>query len=100
MPKLSNLVYICDSTYTDVQILSMESKILSYIQFDFLRTTSFGYFEVIKRYTVLGEKDQFLARYLLEGILFDVGSRKYTDLTIAASVIFFIQKLRRYDLKK
>lgn len=41
-----------------------------------------------------------MARYLLEGVLFDVGSRKYTDLTIAASVIFFIQKLRRYDLKK
>jgi hypothetical protein len=49
---------------------------------------------------VLGEKDQFLARYLLEGVLFDVGCRKYTELTIAASVIFFIQKLRRYDLKK
>lgn len=57
MPKLSNLVYICDSTYTDAQILAMESRILSEIQFDFLRTTSFGYFEVIKRYTLLAEKD-------------------------------------------
>lgn len=57
MPKLSNLVYICDSTYTDAQILNMESRILSEIQFDFMRVTSFGYFEVIKRYTVLGEKD-------------------------------------------
>ncbi len=32
--------------------------------------------------------------------MFDVGSRKYTELTIAASVVFFIQKLRGYDLKK
>ena len=35
---------------------------------------------------------------MLEGVLFDVGSRKYTELTIAASVIFFIQKLRGYEL--
>jgi cyclin B len=28
VPKISNLVYICDSTYNDKQILEMESKIL------------------------------------------------------------------------
>jgi hypothetical protein len=93
-------VYICDSTYTDMQILDMESKILSEIRFDFLKITSFSYYEALKRHTFLKEKDEFLGRYLLEVILFDVSTRKYTELTIAASVIFFIQKLRGYELTK
>ena len=100
VPKIANLVYICDSTYTEQQILNMESKILLHIQFDFLKTTSFSFFQTLKRRTLLKDKDHFLAHYLLEALLFDVSSRKYSDLTIAASVIFFIQKLRSYDLPK
>ena len=93
-------MYICDSTYTDMQILDMESKILSEIRFDFLKITSFSYYEALKRHTKKKKKDEFLGRYLLEVILFDVSTRKYTELTIAASVIFFIQKLRGYELTK
>lgn len=100
MPKISNLVYICDSTYTDQQILDMESKILLEMKFDFLKISSFSYYETIKRHTFLKDKDEFLGRYLLEGFLFDVSTRKYSELTIASAVIFFIQKLRGYDLKK
>jgi hypothetical protein len=100
VPKISNLVYICDSTYNDKQILEMESKILLEMKFDFLKNSSFSYYETIKRQTFMKEKDEFLGRYLLEGILFDISTRKYSELTIASAVIFFIQKLRGYELKK
>ncbi len=100
VPKISNLVYICDSTYTDKQILEMESKILLKMNFDFLKITSFSYYEAIKRHTFMKDKDEFLGRYLMEGILFDMSTRKYSELTIASAVIFFIQKLRGYELKK
>ena len=65
MPKLSNLVYICDSTYTETQILDMESRILVEIKFDFLKITSLTFFETLRRHTHLNEKDYFLGRYLL-----------------------------------
>lgn len=78
----------------------MESKIILEIKFDFLKTTSFLFYELLRRHTILKEKDQFLGRYLLEGIVFDVSKRKYSELTIASGVIFFIQKLRGYELKK
>lgn len=57
VPKIANLVYICDSTYSEAQILSMESKILLHIQFDFLKTTSFSFFQTLKRRTLLKDKD-------------------------------------------
>ena len=53
VPKLSNLVYICDSTYTDAQILQMESKILLEMKFDFLKITPLYYYQALKRFTVL-----------------------------------------------
>ena len=53
VPKLSNLVYICDSTYTDAQILQMESKILLEMKFDFLKITPLYYYQALKRFTFL-----------------------------------------------
>ena len=41
-----------------------------------------------------------MGRYLLESVLFDVSIKKYSELTVAASIIFFIQKLRGYEFSK
>lgn len=70
VPKLSNLVYVCDSAYTESQILEMESRIILQINFDFLKTSSLTYFDSLNRFTQLKSKDYFLGRYLLEAMLF------------------------------
>lgn len=46
----------------------------------------------------LKDKDYFLALYLLEICLFDIGFRKYGPKVIACSIIFFIRKLRRKEV--
>jgi hypothetical protein len=57
VPKIGNLVFICDSTYSQKEILDMEGKILLIINFDLLKVTSLSYFDTMKRYIKLQEKD-------------------------------------------
>jgi hypothetical protein len=40
-----------------------------------------------------------LAKYLLEAAVFDMEMKKYSNMTIAFSLIFFICKLRNYPLR-
>ncbi len=57
------------------------------------------YYDATNRYVKLHEKDYFLGRYLLEAATFDIDMKKYSNRTIAFSLIFFIRKLRNYSLQ-
>jgi hypothetical protein len=95
VPKISNLIFICDSTYSRNDILEMEGNVLLTLDFDLLETHSYYYLQMFVRATDLDDKDYFLARYLIEICLLDFRMNKYSNRCLAASSIFFIKKIRR-----
>jgi hypothetical protein len=95
VPKISNLIFICDSTYTRNDILEMEGGVLLALNFDLMEPHSFTYLQLFARYADLEEKDYFLARYLIEICLLDFRMSKYSSRCLAASSIFFIKKIRK-----
>lgn len=95
VPKISNLIFICDSTYTKSDILEMEGNILLTLDFDLLETHAYTYLQLFNKQAELDEKDYFLARYLLEICLLDFRMVKYPSRCVAAASIFFIKKIRR-----
>ena len=93
VPKLANLVFICDSAYTREQILTMEGSIIQVLDFELLTATPFHYLQSLS--DELSSKDYFFCRYLLEITLFSLGFKKYHPRIIAAAAIFFVNKLRK-----
>ena len=47
-PLLKDYVAVCDNAYSKKQILQMEAKILSKINFKLTQTSSFTFLEIIK----------------------------------------------------
>lgn len=95
VPKISNLIFICDSTYSRTDILEMEGGLLLALNFDLLEPHSYTYLQLFVRHASLDEKDYFLARYLIEICLLDFRMTKYTGRCLAAAAIFFIRKIRK-----
>jgi cyclin B len=95
VPKVENLVYICDSAYSVPDILAMEGKVLTAVGFDLLAAPSpLLYFKLLQHHALLSEKDYWLARYLLEATAFEIALQKYSPSVLVYSLVFFIKKLR------
>ena len=97
VPKLANLVFICDSAYNRQQILAMEGSIIQALDFDLLTITPFHYFQHLHHLAAFSPKDYFFCHYLLEITLFSLVFRRYHPRIIAAAVGFFVNKLRKRD---
>ena len=97
VPKLDNLVYICDNAYSCQDILTMEGSILTVVGFEALvRPSPLTYLSLIQHHAQLAPKDYFLAKYLLEVATFDLSLRCFSPALTAYSIVFFIKKLRGY----
>lgn len=97
VPKLANLVFICDSAYNREQILAMEGSIIQALNFDLLTLTPFHYFKHLHSIADFSPKDYYFCCYLLEITLFSLAFRKYHPRIISAAVGFFVSKLRKRD---
>lgn len=96
VPKINNLVFICDSAYSKEEILDMESSIIEALDFNILFVTELHYFQTINQISSFEPKDYFLCRYILEMCLFDVYFKKYHPKLIASGVAYFVRKLRKH----
>lgn len=56
VPKLKNLIFICDSAYTAAEILEMEAELFLAVDFDLIKVTMFSFFEVLAEKCKLKEK--------------------------------------------
>lgn len=98
VPKIDNLVFICDNAYKAEDILSMEGKILIVTGFEVLTNPSpLAYYQMVQYYAKLNQKDYWLGRYLLEATVFDLKINKYPQAVLAYALAFFIKKLRGYS---
>ena len=78
---MKDLVYVCDNAYTKQHILEMETSILEVLNFNILSVSSLRFLDYFVRCEEIGEKNYYLARYLLEIALLE-----YKLIGISASL--------------
>lgn len=59
--------------------------------------SALNHFELIKHHAQLSPRDYWLARYLLEASIFDLGLQRFSPALLAFSLIFFLKKMRKYE---
>ena len=94
-PELKDFVYITDGAYVKSDVLKMESKMLSKLNFDVTFPTQWTLFETYKRKLDLDDKTFKLAWFLMELCLIDYKILKFKMSQIAASAILIAAKNNR-----
>ena len=96
-PEVRDFVYITDRTYTKNEILDMEYKILSTLDFDILHVSPYTF---LRRYHfITGDdlKSFYLAQFILEFSLLEYKMLLHTSSLKAASCLFISRKLLKID---
>ena len=91
-PDLKDFVYITDGAYIKSDVLKMENKMLSSLNFDITFPTQWNLFESFKKKLNLDEKTFKLAWFLIELCLINYKILKYKMSQIAASAILIASK--------
>ena len=94
-PELKDFVYITDGAYVKSDVLKMESKMLSKLNFDVTFPTQWNLFEIYKKKLDLDDKTFKLAWFLMELCLIDYEILKFKMSQIAASAILIAAKNNR-----
>lgn len=92
-PQVEEFCYITDNTYTREEMLSMERKILTFLNFEMTIPTTKSFLRRFVRASQAGNKSptlhmEFLANYLAELTLMECGFLQYLPSLIAASTVF------------
>jgi len=96
-PEVRDFVYITDKTYTKEEILEMEYKILSKLEFDILNVSAYTF---LRRYHfVTGESMRcfFLSQYILEFSLLEYRMLLYSASLKAAAAIYISRKILKIE---
>ena len=91
-PELKDFVYITDGAYVKSDVLKMENKMLSSLNFDVTFPTQWTLLETYRRKLDLDEKTFKLAWFLMELCLINYKSLKFKMSHIAASAILIAAK--------
>ena len=91
-PKVRDLAEITDGAYVPNQLLSMEEKILSALNFDLFYPTQWHFFECYRKKLNLNKITFFFAWYLMELTLIDIGIINYKGSIIASSAVLLAMK--------
>ncbi|CAG9318024.1 unnamed protein product [Blepharisma stoltei] len=92
-PDIKDLAKITDDTYTKAEILEMEAKILSTLQYNITTPSSFRFLERYSRLCEFEEKDFHFAQYLIEMTLMEYKMIKFSPSIIAISAVYLTNKL-------
>lgn len=92
-PHVEEFCYITDNTYTREEMLSMERKILTFLNFEMTMPTTKSFLRRFVRASQAGNKAptlhmEFLANYLAELTLMECSFLQYVPSLIAASTVF------------
>ena len=94
-PIVKDFVYITDNAYSKEEILTMERKMLSTLEFNIQITSSHRFLE---RYTKVAGGDSLifnLSKYLIELSLVSYKMLKYTNSNLAASALYLSLKMTK-----
>eukprot|EP01017_Pseudomicrothorax_dubius_P025144 TRINITY_DN2682_c0_g5_i1.p1 TRINITY_DN2682_c0_g5~~TRINITY_DN2682_c0_g5_i1.p1 ORF type:complete len:399 (+),score=120.75 TRINITY_DN2682_c0_g5_i1:209-1405(+) len=92
-PELKDFAYVTDKAYTKVDVLDMEGKIISALQFNLLTISPGRFLDRYSRISRLDSKFFFFTRYMLELCLLDYRMLRYTPSQLACAAVFLANKL-------
>lgn len=92
-PLLKDFVSACANAYSKTDIVNMEGLILTTLNFDLSRPSSYSYLRIFNLQLNIDCKLFLFAQYLLESALLDTACFKYTHSVLAASGIFLVNKI-------
>jgi cyclin B len=92
-PELKDFVYVTDKAYTKADVLEMEGKIISTLQFNLATTSPFRFLERYARIAKLDTKFYYFARFLLELSLIDYKMLRYPPSQLGVATVFLANKL-------
>jgi len=96
-PEVKDFEYVTDRAYTREEILDMEGKIISCLNFNLTTPSSFRFLERYSRVAGFDEKSFHLARYLTELASVEYKMLKYNPSTLACSAIYLVNKIQKKE---
>jgi len=95
-PLLKDFEFITDNSCPAEQILDMEKKILTAIDFDLQLTSSYRFLERFSKQAVLDKLSFFLAQYMLELGLLDSKMNQFSASLQAIAAIYTARKYLKF----
>jgi len=96
-PEVKDFVYVTDRAYTKEDILDMEGKILSTLQFHLTFTSSLRFLERYSKLVHMDQKGFNFCRYLLELALVEYRTLKYIPSLLACASIYLYNRLTKRE---
>ena len=92
VPKIDVFIYITDNAYIKSEVLEMEYKILSFLNFNLLYPSTVKFYEYLSLYFNFDKKMFFLGKYFMESFLLDIKVNKYKPATISCASCYVVMK--------
>ena len=92
-PEVRDFVYITDKSYTKEEILMMEYKILSSLNFDILQVSPYIFLHRYHFISMDGMKSFYFAQFMLEFSLLEYKMLYYGSSIKAASCLYISRRL-------
>lgn len=92
-PPLKDFVYVTDRAYKREDLLDMEGKIISALQFKLTVPTSLFFFERFAKVAKLSEKAAMLGRYILESSLLEFKTMRFNASSLATAAVSIASKV-------
>lgn len=96
-PEVKDFEYVTDRAYTREEILDMEGKIISCLNFNLTTPSSFRFLERYSRVAGFDEKSFHLSRYLIELAAVEYKMMKYNPSTLAGAAIYLVNKIQKKE---
>lgn len=94
-PEIKDLIYITDRAYSKEDILEMEGKILSTLEFNLTFISSLSFLDRYTKLIQLDEKPYFFAKYLIQLALIEYRMLRFSQSLIAAGAIYLIHRIKK-----
>lgn len=98
-PSLEDYLKVCDGAYSETELLDMEARILSILEFDISVTSSLILFRYFTRSVSISRKSFFFGEYLLHCALMDAKSFKFSQNQLSTGAIFLVNKMFKEGIK-
>ena len=92
-PIVSDFVYITDNAYTREEILRMEERMLTTLQFGIHFTSPYRFLERFLMLKHASETEKNVALFMLEGTMIQYSMLAYKPSVLAASALYLASKL-------
>lgn len=91
-PKIKDFIMLTGNSYTSDELLDMEKRVLTCLDFNVLSPTSSDFFNILAKVFKFNKKQYFLGYYFLENSLIDDRLLSYLPSEIACACAYIVMK--------